>query len=84
MSDVDPRPKVSPESVRTPSSIPVVGSRRCPVCLAVELTGRQTTCSASCRRERTRQRETAARQARDREIQVLLEAALEKLQEGGP
>jgi hypothetical protein len=28
--------------------------------------------------------ETAARQARDREIQVLLEAALEKLQEGGP
>jgi hypothetical protein len=48
----------------------------------VELTGRQTTCSASCRRERTRQREQAARAARDREIRGFLEAALKKLQEG--
>jgi len=64
---------------------PMVGSRRrCPVCQKVDLTGRQTACSAACRRERTRQRETAARQARDREIQVLLGAAREKLQEGGP
>jgi hypothetical protein len=68
-----------PESVRTP----VVGSgRRCPVCQAVDLTGRQTVCSARRRRERTRQREQATRQARDREIRALLEAALRKLQEG--
>jgi hypothetical protein len=45
----------------------------------VELTGRQTVCSASCRRERTRRREEAAREARDREIRALLEDALRKL-----
>ncbi len=81
MSQADPEPKVPPESVRTP----VVGSgRRCPVCGETKLRGRQTTCSASCRRARTRQREKAARQARDREIRVLLETALRKLQEGVP
>jgi hypothetical protein len=62
---------------------PVIGSRRCPICQKVELTGRQTACSAACRRERTRQRETAVRQARDREIRMLLETALKKLQEKG-
>ena len=61
---------------------PVLGSRLCPVWQKVDLTGRQTACSAACRRERTRQRETAARQARDREIRALLETALKKLQEG--
>jgi predicted nucleic acid-binding Zn ribbon protein len=81
MSAVDPEPEGSPESVRTP----VVGSGRgCPVCQAADLTGRQTVCSASCRWERTRQRETAARQARDREIRVLLETALRKLEDGRP
>jgi len=79
MSDVGPRPKVSPESVRTP----MVGSgRQCPVCRVVDLAGRQTVCSARCRRERSRQREQAEREARDREIEVLLETALRKLQEG--
>ena len=39
-------------------------------------------CSASCRWERTRQREQAARDARDQEIRALLETALKKLQEG--
>jgi predicted nucleic acid-binding Zn ribbon protein len=64
---------------------PVVGSRRrCPVCQAVDLTGRQTVCSTRCRRARTRQRERAARQARDREIRALLEMALRKVEEGGP
>ena len=79
MSETGPKPQVPPESVRTP----VVGSpRRCPVCQAVDLTGRQTVCSARCRRERSRQREQAAREARDREIRVLLETALKRLQEG--
>ena len=78
MSAVTPEPKVPPESVRTP----VVGSpRRCPVCQAVGLTGRQTVCSASCRRERTRQRERTAHEARDREVRALLETA-KRLQEG--
>ena len=80
MSEVPPESKVPAETVRTP----VVGSRRrCPVCQKVDLTGRQTACSAACRRERTRQRETAVRQARDREIRMLLETALKKLQEKG-
>jgi hypothetical protein len=81
MSEATPEPQVPPETVRTP----VVGSpRRCPVCGERELQGRQTACSASCRRERTRQRETAARQARDGEIRALLEMALRKLEEAGP
>ena len=72
-------PQVPPESVRTP----VVGSRRrCPVCQAVDLTGRQTVCSARCRRARSRQRERAARDVRDREIRVLLETAFKRLEEG--
>ena len=74
----DSEPEVPPESVRTS----VVGSgRRYPVCGETELHGRQTACSATCRRERTRHREPAARDARDREIQALLEMVLKKLQE---
>jgi hypothetical protein len=84
MPDTTPRAQVSPEGRAHAAPSPVVGSRRCPVCQEVDLTGRQTACSASCRRERTRQRETAARQARDREIRALLETALRKLEEGGP
>ena len=76
MSAATPEPKVPPESVRAP----VVGSpRQWPVCQAVDLTGRQTVCSAGCRRERSRQREQAAREARDREVRALLETALKRL-----
>jgi hypothetical protein len=51
MFEADTEPQLPPECVRTP----VVGSRRrYPVCQAVDLTGRQTVRSASCRRERTR------------------------------
>ena len=79
MSHVPPEPEVQPESVRTP----VLGSgRRCPVCQAVDLTGRETVGSVSCRRARTRRRETAAWQARDQEIRMLLVTALKRLQEG--
>lgn len=67
MSEVRPMPEGSPESVRTP----MVGSPRCPVCGETELHGRQTVCSAACRREGTRRRETASRQARDREVRGL-------------
>jgi hypothetical protein len=81
MPEADPEPKVPPESGRTP----VVGSwRRCPVRGETEIHGRQTVCSARCRRERSCQREQAARQARDREIRTLLETALKKLGGGGP
>jgi predicted nucleic acid-binding Zn ribbon protein len=80
-AEATPERKVPPESVRTS----VVGSpRRCPVCQAADLTGRQTVCSAACRGARTRQREQAARDARDREIQALLKTALKRLQEGVP
>lgn len=76
----DSAPEVPPESVRTP----VIGSSRCYVCEVVKLRGRQTVCSAACRRERSRRREAERRRARDREIAALLEAALRKLQEGTP
>jgi hypothetical protein len=61
---------------------PVVASARCPVCGRVELRGRQTACSAACRRERSRRREVDARRARDHEVRLLLETALRKLEEG--
>jgi hypothetical protein len=77
----DPRRgEVPAETVRTP----VIGSGRCSVCEVVELRGRQTVCSAACRRERSRRREAERRQARDREIAALLEAALRKLEKGSP
>jgi predicted nucleic acid-binding Zn ribbon protein len=72
--------QVPPESVRTP----VVGSRWCPVCEVAELRSRQTVCSATCRRERSRRREAERIRVRDREIRGLLEAALRKLKDGAP
>jgi len=83
MPDTTPEAQVLPEGRAHAAPSPVIGSRRCPICQKVEPTGRQTVWSAACRRERTRQREKAAREARHREIRALLEAALEKLQEGG-
>jgi hypothetical protein len=77
MPQPDPALEIRSEAVRTP----VVASRRCSVCEVVELRGGQTVCSAACRRERSRRREAERRQARDREIRVLLEAALQKLEE---
>jgi hypothetical protein len=82
-----------PSSTRSParSSSPkntcartVVGSSRCSVCEVVELRGRQTACSAACRRERSRRRGAERWRARDREIAALLEAALRKLEKGSP
>ena len=75
MSQAASGPEVPAESVRTP----VVGSRRCPVCDKTELRGRQTVCSAACRRARSRRREVERLQRRDRELRALLEAALTKL-----
>jgi hypothetical protein len=89
MSSSSPAPEVSPAGVRTPldtalTGQSVIGSRRCSVCGVVELRGRQTVCSAACRRERSRRREAERRRARDREIRALLEAALRKFEEGSP
>jgi len=57
----------------------MVGAARCPVCQKASLQGRQTVCSAACRRTRSRQREAEALRARDQEVRALLEAALRKL-----
>ena len=81
MTQASQKGQVPPQGRAHAAPSLVIGSRRCPVCQNVALTGRQTACSAACRRERTRQRETAARQARDLEIRMLLETALKKLQE---
>jgi predicted nucleic acid-binding Zn ribbon protein len=79
MPSRSPGSQVSAESVRTP----VVGSPRCcPVCRTTPLEGRQTVCSAACRRARSRQRSAAKLAARDQEIRALLEAALAKLGKG--
>lgn len=80
LAGLDSDAKDPPGTVHTP----VVGSRRNPVCEEVELQGRQTVCSAACRRERSRRRAAERRQARDRNIAALLEAALRKLKEGVP
>jgi len=53
---MNPVPEASPESVRTLPQGVLVGSL-CPICERNELQGRQTVCSAACRRERSRQRE---------------------------
>ena len=83
MERTDPRPsppsqapKPRSEGVRT-----LLVGFLCPVCGRVELRGRQTVCSAACRRERSRRRQDDARRARDAEIRGLLEAALRRLGE---
>ena len=63
------------ESVRTLPAAVLVGSL-CPVCRENELQGRQTVCSAACRRKRSRQRE---RQALRDEVLVLRTQADELL-----
>jgi hypothetical protein len=55
----------------------VVGSP-CPICRRVALRGRQTVCSAACRRRRSREREASKRARRDQKIRALLGAALRK------
>jgi predicted nucleic acid-binding Zn ribbon protein len=74
MPDPDRAPEVSPEGVRTL----LVGSL-CPICGRAKLRGRQTVCSARCRRVRSRQRDEGRRQARNREIQALLFTAQESI-----
>jgi hypothetical protein len=74
-----PRPEVPAESVRTPSDGLLVVSL-CPVCRRAELRGRQTVCSAACRRRRSRQRSEEARQAQIQDVKSLLHAALTKLE----
>ena len=54
-----PRPEVSLVSVRTLRGGLLIGSP-CPICRRNELHGRQTVCSAACRRERSRQRQESA------------------------
>jgi hypothetical protein len=58
MANPDSVPEVSPESVRTLPQGLLVGSL-CPICQEVELHGRQTVCSAACRRERSRQKQAS-------------------------
>jgi hypothetical protein len=72
-----PPPEVPLETVRTL----LVGSPRCPVCHEATLRGRQTVCSAACRRARSRQRSTARLAERDDEIRRLLAVALRLLGE---
>ena len=61
----------------------LVGSpRACPVCQTAGLQGRQTVCSAACRRARSRQKQAARLAERDAELRRLLEAALRLLDDG--
>ena len=69
-------PEVAAESVRTV----LIGSL-CAVCGCRQLRGRQTMCSAACRRRRSRERQDEARRARIKDVETLLRAALTKLEE---
>ena len=66
-------PEARSAGVRTLPGAVLIGSL-CPVCREHPLRGRQEVCSASCRRERSRQREAAARQHRDDELALALAA----------
>jgi len=73
VSVTPPRPEVPAESVRPPVDGLLVGSL-CPVCGRVELRGRQTVCSAACRRERSRRQEEDRILAHVEAIARLIEA----------
>lgn len=70
-------PQVSPGSARAPveGSPADGGGRFCPIC-GKPLRPRHRVCSGRCRAELSRRRQAEARQARDEEVQVLLQAAL--------
>ena len=72
-------PEASPASVRTLSGATLIASP-CPVCRKHPLQGRQTVCSARCRRIRSRRREAEARQHRDDELRVLAFAARQAIE----
>ena len=82
MSAEETPPVASPDSVRAPARGGVLASRLCPVCQKVPIHAGQEVCSGRCRAARRRRRKAEARRERDAEIRALLEAALEKLQEG--
>ena len=84
MSSQETTPRASPDGVRAPARGGVLASRLCPVCRKVPIHTRQEVCSGRCRAARSRQRKAEARRERDAEVRGLLEAALEKLQEGVP
>ena len=75
----DSMPERRSEGVRTLPGATLIGSR-CPVCREQPLQGRQTACSAACRRERSRQREAEARQHLDDELRVLALAARQAIE----
>jgi predicted nucleic acid-binding Zn ribbon protein len=77
-------PVASPDGVRAPARGSVLASRLCPVCHKVPIHAGQEVCSGRCRAARSRQRRAEVRRERDAEIRGLLEAALEKVQEGVP
>lgn len=65
MPSPDSAPEVPPEGVRTLPQGTLVGSvgPLCPVCGRAGLRGRQTVCSAACRRARSRQKQAAELEA---------------------
>jgi hypothetical protein len=65
--------EAQPEAVRT---LEAGRLALCPVCRAVPLQGRQTACSAACRRARCRQREFERQRRRDRELRSALELVI--------
>jgi hypothetical protein len=74
MSQTLSMPETRSGGVRTPTDGLLVVSV-CPVCRLNALRGRQTACSAACRRDRSRRREVEALQHRDDALRVLALAA---------
>jgi predicted nucleic acid-binding Zn ribbon protein len=73
------RPSLTPEGPLESVRTLLIRSPRCSVCRQTPLQGRQTVCSAACRRARSRQRRAARLAARDAELRRLLAAALAML-----
>jgi len=79
MPQVDSSPEVSSQSVRTlPDGLRVVSL--CPICRRNELQGRQTVCSAACRRERSQQRQETALRAEVLALRAQADALLAKVE----
>jgi len=89
MSQNSSMPQTRSGSGRTPTDGVLVVVSVYPVCRLNALRGRQTACSAACRRIRSRLREAEGRQHRDDELRVFARAARQAIRRprsaaGGP
>ena len=81
MPDVESKPGPPAAAARAPVAATV---RPCPACGKALTSGQNTACSGKCRAELSRRRRAENRQQRDQALRALLEAALNRLEDGAP